>query len=125
MKKINLFVCLIATISILGQEKKPNKNAKVSFKVDGVCMMCKNRIETSALKTKGVKFAFWNGTSKELQLIIDERKTSVATTQQNILDAGHDILLEKEETKKATDEAYSSVAPCCKYRDEDVVKSHN
>ena len=34
-----------------------NKNARVSLDVDGVCMMCKNRIEKASLKTKGVKSA--------------------------------------------------------------------
>ena len=34
-----------------------NKNAKASVEVDGVCMMCKKRIEKASLKTKGVKSA--------------------------------------------------------------------
>jgi len=29
-----------------------NKNAKASFEVDGVCMMCKNRIEKASLQNK-------------------------------------------------------------------------
>ena len=37
-----------------------NKNAKASIEVDGVCMMCKNRIEKASLKTKGVKSSIWD-----------------------------------------------------------------
>ena len=37
-----------------------NKNAKASIEVDGVCMMCKTRIEKASIKTKGVKYANWN-----------------------------------------------------------------
>ena len=95
------------------------KNAKVSFDVDGVCMMCKKRIEKAALSTKGVKFANWNVKSHQLSLVIDERKTSVKTIQKNIAAAGHDT---KE--IKASEEAYNALHGCCKYRDEEVVKSH-
>ena len=95
------------------------KNAKVSIEVDGVCMMCKKRIEKAALNTKGVKFAIWDLKTHMLSLIIDERKTSTKKIQKNIAAVGHD-------TKgiKATDHAYNSVDPCCKYRDKKVVDDH-
>ena len=41
-----------------------NKNAKAAIEVDGVCMMCKNRIEKACLKIKGVKRLF--GTSRPI-----------------------------------------------------------
>lgn len=97
-----------------------NKNAKASIEVDGVCMMCKNRIEKASLKTKGVKSAVWNVESHELKLIFDENKTDLKTIQKKIASVGHDT---KE--FKATDEAYDSVHPCCKYREDEVVKEHN
>ena len=96
-----------------------NKNAKASFEVDGVCMMCKNRIEKASLKTKGVKSAVWNVESHELRLIFDENKTDLISIQKNIAGVGHDT---KE--LKATDEAYNSVHPCCKYREDEVVEEH-
>ena len=96
-----------------------NKNARASFEVDGVCMMCKNRIEKASLKTKGVKSAVWNVESHELRLIFDENKTDLTTIQKKIVDVGHDT---KE--LKATDEAYDSVHPCCKYREDEVVDEH-
>ena len=97
-----------------------NKNARVSLDVDGVCMMCKNRIEKASLKRKGVKSAVWNVNSHELKLIFDENKTDLTTIQKNIAGVGHDT---KE--LRATDEAYNSVHPCCKYREDEVVKEHN
>ncbi len=96
-----------------------NKNAKASLEVDGVCMMCKARIEKAAIKTQGVKTADWNVDSHELKLIYDDRKTDLQTIQKNIAEVGHDT---QEFT--ATDEAYNSVDACCKYRDEQVVKDH-
>jgi copper chaperone CopZ len=96
-----------------------NKNAKASLEVDGVCMMCKNRIEKASLKTKGVKSAVWNVESHELKLIFDENKTDLTTIQNNILAVGHDT-----KTLKATDEAYNSVHPCCKYREDAFVEEH-
>ena len=97
-----------------------NKNAKASIEVDGVCMMCKNRIEKASLKTKGVKSAVWNVDTHELRLIFDENRTDLTTIQKKIVSVGHDT---KE--FKATDEAYGSIHPCCKYREDEVVKEHN
>ena len=96
-----------------------NKNAKETIEVDGVCMMCKERIEKAAIRSKGVKSAVWNVETHELKLIYDESKIDLKTIQQNIANVGHDT---KE--IKATDEAYNSVHPCCLYRDEDTKKEH-
>ena len=117
MKTILLTVTMlfIGTLSY-GQ----NKNAKASIEVDGVCMMCKKRIEKASLNTKGVKSAVWNVKSHELKLIFNEHKTDLSTIQKNILAVGHDT-----ENLNATEEAYETVHPCCKYREEKVVKDHN
>ncbi len=112
---ITIVLLLIGTVSFA-----QNKNAKASFEVDGVCGMCKARIEKACLNTKGVKFAQWNIDTHELKLIFDERKTNTSLIRTSILEAGHDV-----EEKKATDEAYASVHACCQYRDEDIKKEHN
>ena len=127
MKKIIFILSLfLLGFSIQAQEaiQKKNKNAKVTFKVDGICGMCKKRIETAALKTRGVKFAIWDVKSHQLNLIMDERKTDVATVQKNITAVGHDVLLDKDKKLAASEEAYNSVHPCCKYRDEKIVLDH-
>lgn len=115
MKKLVIILTLMITSVTFAQ----NKNARASFEVDGVCMMCKERIEKAAIKSKGVKSADWNAENHELKLIFDERKTDLKTIKQNIADVGHDT-----KDIKATDEAYNSVHPCCMYRDEEVKNEH-
>ena len=69
MKKI----VLVTLVMVLGfTTYAQNKNAKASIEVDGVCMMCKERIEKAAIKTKGVKSAVWNVDTHELSLIYNE-----------------------------------------------------
>lgn len=116
MKKIILLaIVMIMSISSYAQ----NKNAKATIEVDGVCMMCKDRIEKASIKSKGVKSAVWNVKTHELSLIYDERKTNLATIQANIAAVGHDT-----EEITASDEAYATVHPCCKYRDDEVKEDH-
>ena len=125
MKKIVFILSLfLVGFSTQSQEIKKKKNAKVAFEVDGICGMCKKRIETAALKTKGVKFALWNVQSHQLNVILDERKTDVLTIQKNILKVGHDVVGLDQKKVEATEEAYNSVHPCCKYRDEEIVLDH-
>lgn len=128
MKKIIvLFSIFLLGFSVQAQEVKEvkkNKNAKVSFEVDGICGMCKKRIETAALKTKGVKFAIWDVKSHQINLIIDERKTDITTIQKNIMAVGHDIIIDENKKLVAKDEAYNSVHPCCKYRDSEIILDH-
>lgn len=113
-KSLILLAILFSTVTFA-----QNKNAKASLEVDGICMMCKDRIEKACFKTKGVKSAIWDVKTHELKLIFDERKTSLDSIQKNIVSVGHDT---KE--LKATDKAYNSVHACCRYRDEDVKKDH-
>ncbi|WP_438977167.1 heavy-metal-associated domain-containing protein [Polaribacter sp.] len=122
MKKI-ILIAIVSILSFTANAQEKNKNAKVTFEVDGICGMCKKRIETAALKTKGVKFALWNVKTHQLNLIMDERKVEVGTVQQNIANVGHDIIL-KDKKITATLEAYNSVHPCCKYRDSEIVLDH-
>jgi len=96
-----------------------NKNAKATIEVDGVCMMCKTRIEKACLKTKGVKSAVWNVETHNLSLIYDERKVNLETINSKIASVGHDT-----KTLKATDKAYDALHPCCKYRDEEIREDH-
>lgn len=120
MKKIiYIFSLFLIGFSSQAQSKKLNKNAKIALEVDGICGMCKKRIETAALKTKGVKFALWNVKTHQLNIIIDERKTTLTKVQKNIAAVGHD-----SKGFKASDEAYGSVHPCCKYRGEEIILDH-
>lgn len=116
MKKIlSIAILLCFGVAMNAQ----NKNARATIDVDGVCMMCKERIEKGTIKTKGVKSAVWDVKTHELSVIYDERKTDLATIHQKVASLGHDT---KE--VKAPEEAYQSLHPCCLYRDEDIQKDH-
>ena len=115
MKKIvTVLVLLITTITFA-----QNKNERASMEVDGVCLMCKERIEKAAIRTKGVKSAIWNVDTHELKLIYDARKTNLDSISKKIASVGHDT-----KKIKATDEEYATVHPCCMYRDEEVIDDH-
>lgn len=115
MKKLFVVLLLVAGISAQAQ----NKNKRDNLEVDGVCMMCKVRIEKAALKTIGVKSAVWNIESHQLSLIYNEKKTNLDEISANMAAVGHDT-----PTVKATDEAYNAIDMCCKYRDPKVLKDH-
>ncbi len=115
MKKLSLITMLLIGIVSFAQ----NKNAKATLEVDGVCLMCKSRIEKACLNTKGVKSAIWDVKTHQLSLFFDENKTSLQTIQKNVAAVGHDT-----KGLKATDDAYASVHPCCKYRDDEVKDDH-
>ncbi|RAJ11888.1 heavy-metal-associated domain-containing protein [Olleya aquimaris] len=115
MKKLVLVLLMMATTITFAQDK----NKRASIEVDGVCMMCKSRIEKACFKTKGVKSAVWDVETHELKLIFDENKTDLKTIEANIAAVGHDT-----KDLKAPDEAYDSIHACCKYRDEDVKEDH-
>ena len=113
-KLIVLGLMLIGTVSFA-----QNKNAKATIEVDGVCLMCKTRIEKASIKTKGVKLANWDVKTHELKLIFDERKTSLKKIKESIVALGHDT-----KDIKAKEDVYNNIDPCCKYRDEKVIKDH-
>ncbi|WP_452231159.1 MULTISPECIES: heavy-metal-associated domain-containing protein [unclassified Lacinutrix] len=114
-KTIALLVLLFVGTATFAQ----NKNAKASIEVDGVCGMCKDRIEKACFKIKGVKSAIWSVETHELQLIYNEEKTNLNAIHTGIAAVGHDT-----KDLKATDEAYATVHPCCEYRDEEVKDDH-
>jgi len=115
MKKLILLIVTLSTFTAFAQ----NKNARATIEVDGVCIMCKERIEKATIRTKGVKSAVWNVDTHELKLIYDERKTDLSAIKEKVASVGHDT-----DEFKAPDEVYNKIDPCCKYRDEEVVKDH-
>lgn len=116
MKKLIVLVSLLVASSSLAQVK----NATATFEVDGVCGMCKKRIEKACITTKGVKSASWDIETHVLTVFFDERKTNLNAIKKNISAAGHDT-----NDFKAPEEAYNNIDPCCKYRDEEVIKAHD
>lgn len=96
-----------------------NKNAKATIEVDGVCEMCKERIEKASVQAKGVKMATWNVSTHELDLIYNENRTDLNTIKQSIANSGHDT-----DDIKADQQAYENLHSCCLYRDKEVRDDH-
>ena len=115
MKNIVLVILFMSSAVAIAQDK----NKKMTFEVDGKCEMCKMRIEKAALGVDGVKYALWDIPSHQLSLILDERKTNPMQIKTALVTVGHDT---KE--LKASQEAYDSVHPCCKYREDDTDDSN-
>jgi len=116
MKAIHLIlISLFIGLSLNSQAQTSSKKIGVStFEVNGVCGMCKDRIENAAL-VKGVKLVEWDKEGQALKVIYKKKKVDLATIQQAIADAGHDT-----ETVKASDDAYNNLHHCCRYREMDV-----
>ena len=115
MKSKNLFLVLLLFIAtpLVSQT-----NDTIKFKTDGVCGMCKDRIE-DALDKKGISFSNWDVDSHETTVIFNPAKITPDKIHQLIANVGHDT-----ELKTAPDNAYNSVHGCCKYRDEEVQNAH-
>jgi len=81
-----------------------------TFKVDGECGMCKDRIETAAKSIDGVDDAVWSIDTKILTLTYSN-KLDPAIVLKKIADVGHD-----NEMFKASDDVYNKLPKCCLYR---------
>lgn len=79
--------------------------------VQGLCEMCKERIENAAKTITGVSVASWDGTTKELHLHYDSTKVSMDKVSKTIAEAGHDT-----DRHRAGDKVYNALPECCKYR---------
>ena len=82
-------------------------------------MMCENRIEKKAIEKKGIKLADWNLENRTLKLVYNEKNITVNEIHKFLASIGHDTKIEI-----ASDEAYSLLDPCCKYRDLQVIRDH-
>jgi Cu(I)/Ag(I) efflux system membrane fusion protein len=80
--------------------------------VQGLCEMCKERIEKTAKAVNGVHTASWDLKTKQLHLGFDPAQTSADSVAKAIAKAGHDT--EQYKADKAT---YDALPDCCKYRD--------
>ncbi len=88
----------------------PKKIEETTFKVNGVCEMCKHRIE-NALDVKGVKFSEWNEKTHQCTVVYKPKLISNATIHQLVAKAGHDT-----DSVKAAEDTYNNLHHCCKYR---------
>jgi len=109
-KNIILVLFLIlAALSAESQEIK-NKNAKYVTEVNGNCEQCQKRIQKAAYAVSGVKSAVWSIETHQLDLLINEEKTSLLEVKKAIAKAGYDT-----DEVKSSEENYEKLPSCCKY----------
>jgi copper chaperone CopZ len=118
MKTIKTLFVIAFAIAITSAAKAQPFNYKLdgpfattkTFKVNGVCEMCKHRIENAIKDLTGVWSSDWNVDSKTLSVKYDRIKVNPGKIQQIVANAGHDI-----ENHKATDNVYTKLPDCCHY----------
>jgi len=81
------------------------------LEVEGLCGMCKTRIEQTAKGVDGVTKAEWDRDAKILTLEFDPSKTKLETISKALAKVGHDT-----EMDKADNDIYDALPDCCKYR---------
>lgn len=83
-----------------------------TIKVNGVCSMCKKRIENAALSADGIKSAVWDENTQKLTIKYSVfKKEAVDVAEKKLASAGHD-----NQNYKADDKAYNALPECCHYR---------
>ncbi|MDR1601648.1 MAG: efflux RND transporter periplasmic adaptor subunit [Tannerella sp.] len=97
--------------SMMSLENTPDGATGASFTVQGLCEMCRDRIEKAAKSVTGVSFASWNQETNVLTLKYNPEKTSPGAIGRTIAEAGHD-----NGTFHAPDSVYEALPACCKYR---------
>ena len=116
MKILQIVFCsLLLSMAVETYSQKEHKQlVDTVIKVDGICKMCKTRIE-NALDLKGVKLADWDKSTHDLRLVYRKDKVTLTSLVDAINEAGHDT-----ENSKATDEQYNNVHKCCRYREQEA-----
>ncbi len=110
MKLIYISFLIVVALSASHSTIAQNKIDTTTFKVAGVCEMCKERIENASL-INGVKFTEWNKESKFLTVIYKPEKVTVEDLHKAVAEYGHDTEKVKSEKK-----AYEKLPFCCEYR---------
>jgi copper chaperone CopZ len=105
-----IITIFLATISLLSFAQNKDIDT-TTFHVEGICGMCKDRIENAAY-IKGVKKVTWDKETKILTVVYKPSKVTPQQIGQSVADAGHD-----NDYAKASAEAYSKIHDCCTYRE--------
>lgn len=118
MKKLIAILLCVWSINAIAQESS-KKISETTFEVDGVCGMCKKRIENAAMRTSGVKLAEWDVESHMLKVVYKPSKVTEDQLHQAVAEVGHDTKKVKADTS-----TYDKINPCCHYRDPKVHEDH-
>lgn len=110
-KNLLYTLLLIATPVFANAQKQEKSIATCEFTVQGVCEMCKERIEEAAL-IKGVKMTEWDNTTGVFRAVYREDKISEKEIHEAIAAVGH-----ATDQVAADEEAYNRLPKCCAYND--------
>jgi copper chaperone CopZ len=80
-----------------------------SFKANGACGMCKNRIE-NGLKMEGISKAEWSKETKMVTVSYEPSKVSLDDIKKKVASLGHDT-----DKFRAPDDVYAKLPGCCHY----------
>ena len=110
---LGFFLLILMPLSSIGQSKS------IQLWVDGICGMCKDRIEKAVMELDGIESANWDVDSRMLTYQtsvedFDETSIHLAVTR-----VGHDTKM-----FKAPQKTYDALHACCKYRDSEVIAAH-
>jgi copper chaperone CopZ len=113
MKNIFKYSILVFLFTLINSTSnaQDSKNETAEFKVDGVCNMCKSRIENAAY-IKGVKFVEWSKEAQTMKVVYNGQKTTIEDIQKGVAAAGHSTDL-----FEADSAAYTKLPACCAYDD--------
>lgn len=107
MFRILLIGCLVGLMSFTNGDGKKRE----TFTVYGECGMCEKRIENALSDVEGIAWADWEVATLELTVKYDPSVISLEQIKKKVAAVGHDT-----DSVKATDKAYESLHPCCKYQ---------
>jgi periplasmic mercuric ion binding protein len=108
MKRLVIFITIIiSSFSLFAQDSDIKTE---TFKVQGNCGMCKQRIEDAAY-VKGVKRAEWNKDTKVLTVTYKPSKATSESILQSVAKVGH-----SSEKVTASEKSYKKLPDCCQYK---------
>ena len=106
----NLFLSILILLFSINSKAQTTVESS-TFKVDGNCEMCKQRIEKAAKSINGVSFAKWNIESKIITVKYKTAKTSLDSIHKAISEMGY-----KTDKVAATEIGYEALPHCCKVK---------
>jgi periplasmic mercuric ion binding protein len=118
MQTLKTFLFIAIAMSATSFAKAQQFNYKLdgpfrtskTFKVQGLCEMCKHRIENSTRNLTGIWSSNWDLSSKTLIVTYDRSKVNPAMIEKLVSAQGHDI-----EYMNASVKIYNSLPECCHY----------
>jgi hypothetical protein len=109
MKTLSVLIMLLCAV-VLTAASLDDDVQQSRFKVNGLCGMCKTRIER-AMKIDGVAKAQWNKNTQILTVSYNPALITVDSLQHRLASVGHDT-----ERYTAADSIYNALPECCHYR---------